>query len=147
MNIHNPLDIIGRRRMTRQLDRKIGEDSTVADAVSALMELPEFKNVQTKIVVCHGNQRTSWQSCCFPRCWHQRWLWSCKGILSTWHRHTDIHSHKPIRSGKVEGGGKGQPDSYGTHRQRLFGHKSLVRELKKRGSPLPRSEWLRAEGL
>ena len=28
-------------------------------------------------------------------------------ILSTRHRYTDIHSHKPIRSGKVEGGGKG----------------------------------------
>jgi len=54
MNIHNPLDIIGRRRMIEQLDRRIGKDSTVADVVSALMELPEFKNAQTKITVCLG---------------------------------------------------------------------------------------------
>jgi len=53
--------------MTKQLDRKIGEDSTVADAVSALMELPEFKNAHTKIVVCHGNQRTRLAKLLFPR--------------------------------------------------------------------------------
>lgn len=54
MNIHNPLDIIGRRRMIEQLEGKIGKDSTVADVVSLLMELPEFKNAQTKIKICLG---------------------------------------------------------------------------------------------
>lgn len=54
MNIHNPLDIIGRQRMIKQLDDKLGKDSRVREVVSALMELPEFRKAQTRIKVCLG---------------------------------------------------------------------------------------------
>ncbi len=49
MNIHTPLDEIGRRVMAEQINRKTQNDSTVDDVVSALSELPEFENATTKI--------------------------------------------------------------------------------------------------
>ncbi|MEM2294554.1 MAG: hypothetical protein QXX41_14885, partial [Nitrososphaerota archaeon] len=44
----------GRRRMIEQLDGRLNKDSKVKDVVSALMELPEFKNAQTRIKICLG---------------------------------------------------------------------------------------------
>lgn len=54
MNVHMPLDEIGRKRMVEQIKNKVRENSKVGDVVSALMELPEFKNALTKINVCLG---------------------------------------------------------------------------------------------
>lgn len=68
MNIHTPLDEIGRRIMTRNIQHETWKNSTVEDVVSALGKLPEFKNAITdikirlgkaanpagKIVVSHG---------------------------------------------------------------------------------------------
>ena len=55
MNIHMPLDEIGRRRMDEQIRKRTEENSTVRDVVSILMELPEFQNALTKIKVWLGN--------------------------------------------------------------------------------------------
>lgn len=54
MNIHTPLDEVGRKIMTEQINRRIGKTSTVQDVVSALNELPEFKNAVTKIKIRLG---------------------------------------------------------------------------------------------
>jgi putative NIF3 family GTP cyclohydrolase 1 type 2 len=54
MNIHTPLDEIGRQRMIEQINRELRKDSNVSDVVSALMELPEFRNASTKIRICLG---------------------------------------------------------------------------------------------
>lgn len=54
MNIHTPLDEIGRRIMSEQINSKIGKNSTVQDVVSALMDLQEFKNAITKIKIRLG---------------------------------------------------------------------------------------------
>jgi putative NIF3 family GTP cyclohydrolase 1 type 2 len=54
MNIHTPLDEIGRRTMSEQVNRKTTKNSTVKDVVSALNELPEFKNATTKIKIRIG---------------------------------------------------------------------------------------------
>jgi putative NIF3 family GTP cyclohydrolase 1 type 2 len=54
MNIHTPLDEIGRRTMQEQINRKINAKSKVQDVVSALEDLPEFKNATTKIKVRLG---------------------------------------------------------------------------------------------
>ncbi|NIP66885.1 hypothetical protein GWM83_02040 [Candidatus Bathyarchaeota archaeon] len=54
MNIHTPLDEVGRRRMSKKIKSKIGEDSTVKDVVSALKELGEFRNAVTEIKVRAG---------------------------------------------------------------------------------------------
>jgi putative NIF3 family GTP cyclohydrolase 1 type 2 len=55
MNIHTPLDELGRRIMTQKIKNKIGEDSTLGEVVSALKELPEFENAKTDIKIRLGN--------------------------------------------------------------------------------------------
>ncbi|MEA2090046.1 MAG: Nif3-like dinuclear metal center hexameric protein [Thermoproteota archaeon] len=56
MNIHTPLDEIGRRRMKTQIEHKVGakENATVDDVVSALKELPEFSKAVTDIKIRLG---------------------------------------------------------------------------------------------
>ena len=54
MNIHTPLDEVGRKRMADKIDSRITENSTVQDVVSALGELSEFKNAATEIKVRQG---------------------------------------------------------------------------------------------
>ena len=54
MNIHTPLDEVGRRIMSEQIQRRIKENSTVQDVVSALKELNEFKNAVTEIKIRLG---------------------------------------------------------------------------------------------
>jgi putative NIF3 family GTP cyclohydrolase 1 type 2 len=54
MNIHTPLDEVGRRIMAQQIKSQIGKDAAVQDVVAALNELPEFKNAVTKIKIRLG---------------------------------------------------------------------------------------------
>jgi hypothetical protein len=54
MNIHTPLDEIGRKRMASQISNRVKGNSKVKDVVSALMELPEFRKALTKIKVVLG---------------------------------------------------------------------------------------------
>jgi putative NIF3 family GTP cyclohydrolase 1 type 2 len=54
MNIHTPLDEVGRRIMAQQIKKKIGKDARVKDVVDALNELPEFSNAATKIKIRLG---------------------------------------------------------------------------------------------
>ena len=54
MNIHTPLDEVGRRRMQEKIDGKVNKKSTVQDVVDALNELQEFKNATTKIRIRVG---------------------------------------------------------------------------------------------
>lgn len=54
MNIHTPLDEIGRRKMSEQIESKIKKNATVRDVVLALKGLPEFKNATTEIKIRLG---------------------------------------------------------------------------------------------
>ncbi len=54
MNIHTPLDELGRRIMSRTI-AKATEDATVGNIVSLLHELPEFAKSETKIKVRLGD--------------------------------------------------------------------------------------------
>jgi len=54
MNIHMPLDEVGRRRMDEKIRERTSENSTVQEVISALMEFPEFQNALTKIKVWLG---------------------------------------------------------------------------------------------
>jgi methionine aminopeptidase len=54
MNIHTPLDEVGRRIMSEQINTKLKKKSTVRDVVSALKELAEFKNAVTEIKIRVG---------------------------------------------------------------------------------------------
>jgi putative NIF3 family GTP cyclohydrolase 1 type 2 len=54
MNIHTPLDEVGRRIMSEQIKRNIRKGSIVQDVISALKELPEFRNALTEIKIRLG---------------------------------------------------------------------------------------------
>jgi predicted Fe-Mo cluster-binding NifX family protein len=59
MNIHTPLDELGRRIMTQQIKQEIGKNATVGETVSALEQLPEFKNAATDIKIRLGKASNS----------------------------------------------------------------------------------------
>ncbi len=54
MNIHNPLDEIGRQRMQEAVDAHCNHGSMVSDVVKALYSLSEFTGAPTKIEVRMG---------------------------------------------------------------------------------------------
>jgi hypothetical protein len=54
MNVHTPLDEVGRKIMSAQINSRIKKDSKLQEVVSALKELPEFKNAVTKIMIRLG---------------------------------------------------------------------------------------------
>jgi hypothetical protein len=56
MNVHAPLDEIGRQRMTKQvrLATQQNPEATVGDVVASLQNLPEFKKAQTAIRIRLG---------------------------------------------------------------------------------------------
>jgi putative NIF3 family GTP cyclohydrolase 1 type 2 len=54
MNIHTPLDEVGRRIMSEKINGRIRKDSTVNDVVHALEELSEFKRAVTEIKIRLG---------------------------------------------------------------------------------------------
>lgn len=55
MNIHNPLDEIGRQRMQDAIDQYCDQDSTVSEVVKALYTLPELANAPTKVEIRLGD--------------------------------------------------------------------------------------------
>jgi putative NIF3 family GTP cyclohydrolase 1 type 2 len=55
MNIHTPLDELGRRIMTQKIQEETGNNSTVGDVVLALKKLPEFKRAATDVKIRMGN--------------------------------------------------------------------------------------------
>ena len=54
MNIHTPLDEVGRKIMSEQINSRIKKNSKVQEVVSALKELGEFKNAVTEIKIRLG---------------------------------------------------------------------------------------------
>jgi len=55
MNIHTPLDELGRRIMARTISRETKADATVGDVVSTLKALPEFAKATTDVKIRLGN--------------------------------------------------------------------------------------------
>ncbi len=54
INIHTPLDELGRKIMAQKIKEETDEDATVGDVVSALKKLPEFENAETEIKIRLG---------------------------------------------------------------------------------------------
>ncbi len=55
LNIHNPLDEIGRKIMQNVVN-SVGEDAKVRDLMSAFMDLREFSSAMTPIMLVLGNE-------------------------------------------------------------------------------------------
>lgn len=54
INIHTPLDELGRKIMVQKISEETKADASVGDVISALDKLPEFKNAETEIKVRLG---------------------------------------------------------------------------------------------
>lgn len=54
LNIHNPLDEIGRRRMQAAIDGAVGPEDPVSMVVEALLSIPEFERAPTRPVLAMG---------------------------------------------------------------------------------------------
>jgi hypothetical protein len=54
INIHTPLDELGRKIMVQKINEETNESASVGDVVSALDKLPEFKNAETEIKIRLG---------------------------------------------------------------------------------------------
>jgi len=57
MNIHNPLDELGRKGITDELSRLSSRksDVTVADVISTIQAIPEFERALTEVKLRHGS--------------------------------------------------------------------------------------------
>jgi hypothetical protein len=55
LNIHNPLDELGRRIMDQAIRTSVDASGTVQDVVDALMGLEEFKKATTEVIVPVGH--------------------------------------------------------------------------------------------
>lgn len=55
LNIHNPLDEIGRRRMQEAIDSETGTSSTVRNVIQALDTIPEIRNAPTEVALRLGD--------------------------------------------------------------------------------------------
>lgn len=55
LNIHNPLDEIGRRRMQQAVDSVVGPDDPVSRVLEALLSIPEFRRAPTRPVLAMGS--------------------------------------------------------------------------------------------
>lgn len=56
LNIHNPLDEIGRRIMQEAIDTACGPDASVSDVVTALEGVPEIASAPTKVEIRLGSR-------------------------------------------------------------------------------------------
>lgn len=56
MNIHNPLDELGRRRVAEVIQRQLSANryATVADLISSIRTIPEFQRASTEVKLRHG---------------------------------------------------------------------------------------------
>ncbi|MEM4713317.1 MAG: Nif3-like dinuclear metal center hexameric protein [Candidatus Bathyarchaeia archaeon] len=134
MNIHNPLDVIGRRRMIEQLDGRLNKDSKVKDVVSALMELPEFKNAQTRIKICLGKPENKAGKVVVS---HGAGTNGGYEVAKTYFQHgidTVIYIHiSPADLEKLKAEGKGNLIVTGHIASDSLGINPFVMELKRRG--------------
>lgn len=134
MNIHNPLDEIGRRRMTEQINSTLNRDSKVADVVSALMELPEFQNALTKIKICLGKSENKAGRTVVS---HAAGTNGGYEIAKTYFQHgidTVIYIHiSPADLEKLKADGKGNLIVTGHIASDSLGVNPFIRELERKG--------------
>jgi len=139
MNIHTPLDEVGRKIMSEQINSRVRKNSTVQDVVSALKDLPEFRNAVTaikvrlgkaenlagKVVVSHGAGTNGGYE-----------------IAKTYFKHgigTAVYIHiSPGDLEKLKAEGKGNLIVAGHIASDSVGINPLIRELEKRNVSVTR---------
>jgi len=139
MNIHTPLDEVGRRIMSEQIHSTVREDSTVQDVVSSLEELKEFKNAVTEIKIRMGKAENLAGKVVMS---HGAGTNGGYEIARTYFEHgigTVVYIHiSPADLEKLKAEGKGNLIVTGHIASDSVGINPLIRELKKRNVSVTR---------
>lgn len=134
MNIHTPLDEIGRQRMNKQVSSRLKKNSKVEDIISALMELPEFRNSLTKIRICLGKPGNKAGKVVVS---HGAGTNGGYEIAKTYFQHgidTVIYIHiSPVDLEKLKTDGKGNLIVTGHIASDSLGINPFIRELERKG--------------
>jgi len=139
MNIHTPLDEVGRKIMQEKINSKTGENSTVQHVVSALEELHEFQNAATEIKIRLGKAENPAGKVVVS---HGAGTNGGYEIAKTYFKHgvgTVVYIH--ISSGDLErlrAEGKGKLIVTGHIASDSVGINPLIRELEKRNVSVTR---------
>jgi len=139
MNIHTPLDELGRRIMSEQIHSGIKENSTVQDVVSALKQLNEFKNAVTEIKIRLGKTENLAGKVVMS---HGAGTNGGYEIAKTYFTHgvgTVVYIHiSPVDLEKLKAEGKGNLVVTGHIASDSVGINPLIRELEKRNVSVTR---------
>ena len=139
MNIHTPLDEVGRRIMSEQIHGTVKEDSTVQDVVSSLEELNEFKNAVTEIKIRMGKAENLAGKVVMS---HGAGTNGGYEIARTYFEHgigTVVYIHiSPADLEKLKAEGKGNLIVAGHIASDSVGINPLIRELEKRNVSVAR---------
>jgi hypothetical protein len=139
MNIHMPLDEVGRRIMSEQIHSRIRENSTVQDVVSALKELPEFRNAVTEIKIRLGKAENPAGKVVMS---HGAGTNGGYEIAKTYFKHgigTIVYIHiSPTDLERLEAEGKGNLIVTGHIASDSVGINPLIHELEKRNVSVTR---------
>jgi putative NIF3 family GTP cyclohydrolase 1 type 2 len=139
MNIHTPLDEVGRRIMSEQIHSRIGENSKVEDVVSAFKELNEFKNAVTEIKIRLGKAENLAGKVVMS---HGAGTNGGYEIAKTYFKHgvgTVVYIHiSPIDLEKLRADGKGNLVVTGHIASDSVGINPLIHELEKRNVSVTR---------
>jgi putative NIF3 family GTP cyclohydrolase 1 type 2 len=133
MNIHTPLDEVGRRIMGDQIHSRIKASSTVQDVVSALKELNEFRNAVTEIKIRLGRAENLAGKVVMS---HGAGTNGGYEIAKTYFKHgvgTVVYIHiSPVDLEKLKSEGKGNLVVTGHIASDSVGINPLIHELEKR---------------
>jgi hypothetical protein len=105
LNIHNPLDEIGRKRMQDAIDAQCGPDATVDDVMAALNTIPEIKDAPTNVELRLGKgSNKAGEDGRGPRGGHQRRGSIGKGLLPKRRGHIGVHPYWRGGDSQTRGG-------------------------------------------
>ncbi len=139
MNIHTPLDAIGRRIMSEQIQSRTRRNSTVQDVVSALKELKEFRNAGTEIKIRLGKTERPAGKVVVS---HGAGTNGGYEIAKTYFKHgigTVVYIHiSPIDLEKLKSESKGNVIVTGHIASDSVGINPLIHELEKRNTSVTR---------
>lgn len=134
LNVHNPLDELGRKIMDDTIRKSTDEESTVEDVVDALLTLDEFKTASTEIMVPLGNLKNKVGKVVVA---HGAGTNGGYSVARAYFDHgigTVIYIHiNPAELKKLQDYGKGNLIISGHIASDMVGINPYLRELQKRG--------------